>query len=122
MTVDFRLRLVWTTAFDADSGNLGAVNADPDGLIDNDGIIPWHLYPTLVRHKLTGEVPVALHFNMYTRKGMMDEWWGSPWWTSGAVRFKDIISTRMLNASLSIADRSGGLTTEKFSDICHDHV
>lgn len=83
-----------------------------DGITDP--IIPYHLLPPLVYHRMTGEVPVTVHFNDL-HKGLMEEWWGLLWWTKQELRFHDIVLERVLGRTVTFGHNG---STATYDQLC----
>jgi hypothetical protein len=115
LSADYRSRLFWSTAF-----------ADPDRTarfintpyhIDN--LIPHELYPPLLYHAQTGEIPVVIHING-PHKQLIEEWWGKLWWNKlqdEDARFRDIVSSRLKGAV-----RLAGSGLKEWANICPEEV
>lgn len=82
---------------------------------------PWKLYPSLMHHAVTGEVPIAVHLNHFSGKEHIESWWGKPWWTGEHARFKSIIRDRMLGKRVKFAT-AGGYRDESFASLCPDYA
>jgi hypothetical protein len=70
-----------------------------------DSVIPHELYPPLLYHGLTGEVPVVIHFN--GEKLLRDEWWGKLWWNKVQHeddKFLNIVRNKLKEAAVVIKD------------------
>jgi hypothetical protein len=85
-----------------------------------DSLIPHELYPPLLYHAQTGEVPAVIHFNG-PDKWLMEEWWGRVWWNKlqdGDERFRDIVLSRMEGAVVRFA----GGDLKGWKDLCPKEV
>lgn len=63
----------------------------------------------MVYHSLTGEIPVALHFNFdWTKWWYMDydALWGKVWWTRPEERFRNIVMHRLASNKITFSDGS----------------
>lgn len=120
MTLDYRLQLIWSNNADTTSGLPIAVTSHPDGVHYADDVTPWHLYPTLVRHQITGEVPVAVHFNAFYEKFRMEETWHKTWYAGTRERFRGLIRERLEGAELRIFSPQTGMRAIPFDSICQD--
>jgi len=112
ISVDYRSRLVWATAYSDPVGNGQFVNTP----YHIDSLVPHELYPPLVYNGVTGEVPVAVHFNG-PDKVLIDEWWGKLWWNQLQAedgRFRDTVSSRMRGAMV----RFVGAESKQWKDLC----
>jgi hypothetical protein len=69
-----------------------------------DSIIPHELFPPLLYHVPTGEVPAVIHING-PDKPKIEEWWGKLWWSQLQVgdRFRDIVLSRTEGRNVTIA-------------------
>ncbi|ORX40134.1 hypothetical protein BD324DRAFT_648738 [Kockovaella imperatae] len=133
--VDYYHRLFWPSA--ADDQNMHFINTPvhpdhhllrgPDDLHSvtgapinpRDDIIPWDSYPAMGHHQLTGQVPIALHFNGYRGKDLVNEWWGIPWYS--AERFRAMAKEKMADATISVMKRDGTISEDiPIRDICWD--
>ena len=118
LRVDPYFRLFWASAYDTNNVEFINTRYPPDPNHPKlDNTTPWELYPALVHHKRTGEVPVAVHFNDYYHKEMLDDWWGRHWWSSGRKRFKGIVKDRMERGMIKFATEDG-ITQESVKSIC----
>jgi hypothetical protein len=75
------------------------------------------MYPPLLYQAQMGEIPVAIHFNGHTDKGLLDEWWGKWWWNKSPdqdSRFRGIVLSRLEGAEIQFA--GGGKTS--WGDVC----
>ena len=130
--VDYLSRLFWVSAYDADNVKWINTPSDPDlptvthrGTLNVDapiesksqGVIPWHLYPSLAHHIMTGQVPVVLHLNDAGKKHHLEEHWNNNWWASGRKRFQGIAEARLKGGMLRFVTDEG-YRTEEFWDIC----
>jgi hypothetical protein len=99
LSLDYHSRLFWTSA-----------STDPTTIVfmnvphHVDAVIPHKLYPPLLFHTLTGEVPAVIHVNS-NPKPELEEWWGKLWWQMlhGDDRFRDIVTSRVDGAVISFA-------------------
>jgi hypothetical protein len=83
-----------------------------------DDLIPHELYPTLIHHGVTGEVPVVVHLNGGDRV-LMTDWWGKLWWNKlegKDMQFKDIVLSRVRGATVQFAGGKGG--SKEWKDLC----
>jgi len=107
LTIDYHTRLFWATFVPTPSRAALFLNTP----YHIDSVIPHVLYPPLVYHAQTGEVPAVVHFNG-PDKGLVDQWWGKLWWQKVQgedERFKDIVSSRLKGAVVKFA--GGGSKT-----------
>jgi len=113
ISVDYRARLFWATAYSDPTNNSHFINTPYH--IDN--LIPHELYPPLLNHAITSEVPAMIHFNG-PDKPLINEWWGKLWWQQleGArgERFRDIAIGRAEAAVVNIV----GVGPTKWRDLC----
>ena len=120
LKVDPLFRLFWTSAYDV--ANVDFINtryvADPHWP-KSDNTTPFELYPALVHHKLTGEVPVAVHFNDFYHKDMLEMWWGRHWWNNNRKRFRAIVKERMEKGMVLFANEDG-ISSKTVKEICPD--
>jgi len=110
ISVDYRSRLFWPTYLA--NGYAHFINTP----YHIDDVIPHELYPPLLHHSQTGEVPVAIHFNG-PDKPLIEEWWGKLWWQNlqdGDDRFRDIVASRVKGAEVRLSE--GG--HKKWRDLC----
>jgi len=112
LSLDYRARLFWPMDFTNPVEDSHIISAP----YHIDDIIPHELYPPVLFQAITGEVPVAVHFNHY--KELRDDWWGKLWWNSlqndDGERFRDIVSSRMEGAVIRFA----GIGSKEWRDIC----
>jgi len=111
LSIDYHTRLFWATFVPQDTRAALFLNT-PYHL---DPVIPHELYPPLVYHAQTGEVPVVVHFNG-PDKGLVDEWWGKLWWQKlqDGDRFKDIVASRLEGQMVKFV--GGG--SKSWRDLC----
>src|ERR1700685_4271761 len=112
LSVDYRSRLFWATAYSSPTYFAHFVNTP----YHIDDLIPHELYPPLIYHAQTGEVPAVIHFNG-PDKPLMEEWWGKVWWNKlqdGDDRFRHIVSSRMERAVVKFA--GGG--SKEWRELC----
>jgi hypothetical protein len=110
LSVDYRSRLFWATSFASANKTTHFINTP----YFVDPLVPHELYPPLLHHAPTGEIPVAVHFNSPEKK-IMDEWWGKFWWNQWVVedsRFRDIVANRMEGAKVRFAEGGSMAWTE----------
>lgn len=113
--LDYSYRLFWTTAGPGVGYALGTrYPIDHDYL---DPTIPYAEIPTMAYHSLTGEIPVALHFNADSSKAYYmegDVFWSKLWWTSPQPRFRVMMLERMDKGRIVFPDGS----KKKWEEIC----
>ena len=83
-----------------------------------DPFVPNELYPPLLQHGPSGQIPVAVHFNGRADKHLMDDWWGKLWWSKFEGpdgRFREIVSKRLEGAAVNFA---GGGGRKPLTEIC----
>jgi hypothetical protein len=113
LSLDYYSRLFWATSFASPTTTCHFINTP----YHIDSIIPHHMYPPLLHQAQTGEIPVAIHFDGHTEKGLMDEWWGKLWWhqlQGEEQRFRDIVLARLEGAKINFA----GGDQKVWGDIC----
>lgn len=81
---------------------------------------PWKMFPTLMQHASTAQVPVAIHLNDPGMKQMRDNEWKHLWFSSKDDRFKEIVDERLLgNHNIRFSDDGSEAT---FGEMCSmDH-
>lgn len=120
MSIDYWYRLFWTTA-----GPGRGVVLNVRHPIDSDSAdptIPYHLVPPIVYHSLSGEIPVALHFNSdETKAYYMDgnALWGKLWWTSKERRFRYLVRERLGKARIRFAHDG---SVRRWKDVCPSSI
>jgi hypothetical protein len=117
LSLDYRSRLFWATAYTPPTTIAQFINTP----YHIDDFIPHELYPPLLYHATTGEIPALIHFNGPEDKPLMDEWWGKLWWnklTDGDERFRDIVSRRLKGAKVGFA--GGGW--KEWEELCPKDV
>jgi hypothetical protein len=82
-----------------------------------DDLIPHELYPTLIYHGITGEVPVVVHMNG-ADKELMSDWWGMLWWNALDTRFKDIVLSRVRGAVVRFSGSDGDGGIKEWKEVC----
>jgi hypothetical protein len=115
LSLDYRSRLFWTTA---SSSPTTPIFMNVPYHIDT--MIPHEMYPPLLYHTLTGEVPAVIHVNN-NPKPQLEEWWGKLWWQQlqdGDGRFRDIVASRVEGAVIRFA----GLSSKEWRDVCPKDV
>lgn len=134
MKPDYWYRMFWTTAGPGDGVVLPVRHAidgderDPNTPID---LIPPMVYVRwllarlllwadgLAQHSLTGEIPVALHFNSDGTKAHFmegDAIWSKVWWTRfDDPRFRHIIAERLRKSEIFFAHDG---SRRGFFDVC----
>jgi hypothetical protein len=115
LSLDYRSRLFWTTA---SSSPTTPIFMNVPYHIDT--MIPHEIYPPLLYHTLTGEVPAVIHVNN-NPKSQLEEWWGKLWWQQlqdGDGRFRDIVASRVEGAVIRFA----GLSSKEWRDVCPKDV
>ncbi|ORX40244.1 hypothetical protein BD324DRAFT_679274 [Kockovaella imperatae] len=106
--LDYWSRLFWAADEDLDQVKFVNTRYPPDPTTSDDLVTPWALYPSLLHHTKTGEVPVAVHLNGPKKKrSRLEQWWGYHWWNSGRERFRNIVSERLGRGSVRIVKREG---------------
>ena len=83
-----------------------------------DDLVPHKLYPTLIYHGVTGEVPVVVHLNGGDEV-LMSDWWGKLWWNQlegENLQFMDILLSRVRGAIVRFAGGEGG--SKEWKDVC----
>jgi len=111
LSIDYHARLFYSTAYSGVLTTAQFINTP----YHIDDLVPHELYPPMLYHAQTGEVPAIIHFNG-PDKPVIKEWWGKLWWqrvTGGDDRFKDIVLNRVEGAVVKFP---GGL--KKWSDMC----
>jgi len=117
LSLDYRSRLFWATAYTPPTKVSHFINTP----YHIDSAIPHALYPPLLYHAQTGEVPAIIHFNGPEDKVLIDEWWGKLWWNKlqdGDDRFRDIVLRRVEGSSVRF---SGGAWKE-WRELCPKDV
>jgi hypothetical protein len=123
LTLDYSYRLIWNNGGNAKSGiPINTGNPAVVGLDRNNpetGLIPWHLLPSLIWHRHTGEIPVIVHFNQFGQKGTMEKWWtlGQPWYASKESRFRRRVVERLEGDDAVITMVHDG-SKRRFFDLC----
>lgn len=113
LSINYHTRLFWATFVSQPTFTTLFLNTPY--YLDLDPVIPHRLYPPLVYHAQTGEVPAIVNFNG-PDKGLVDEWWGQLWWQKlqDGDRFKDLVASRLEGSVVKFA--GGGL--KGWRDLC----
>ncbi|ORX41232.1 hypothetical protein BD324DRAFT_51558 [Kockovaella imperatae] len=118
LKVDPYFRLFWASATDTENVQfMNTIHPPGPSYPTFDNTTPFELYPTLVHHTVTGEVPVAVHLNDYWHKHYIEEWYGRLWWTSERKRFWPIVRERMEKGTIKFATEEG-ITEESARSVC----
>ena len=95
ISLNYCLRFFWATFSWIPNNHTQFINM----LHYIDPLIPHELYPTLIYHAATGEVPSLIHFNGADKVYSAREWWGRLWWNNLQHKiFRDIVSSRLEGA------------------------
>jgi len=120
ISLDYWFRLFWTNSRNWDSSAIVNTRYPVDGIPpSNDPTIPYDLLPPLLYHTKTGEIPVAIHFNDYQHKELMEEWWGRLWWTKSTGRFWPIVLDRLKTGKIAFAHNG---STVVWMDLCRHEL
>ena len=121
--LDYYNRLFWPAHDDFHNFHFIGTHYPPDPSIEEDAhhhdgeeIIPWDLYPPLGHHGITGQVPIAIHFNGGAKEHL-EEWWGKLWWASERDRFRPLVRRRMDRGTVRIVT-DDGFREESVRELC----
>ena len=95
-----------------------SVSGIPDA--DPSDPIPWHMLPSVAHHRLTGQIPVALHFNAIATKNLLNDLWGMPWYST--KRFESFVRERMQGAKVRGIKGDGEWHEIDVEQICRPHL
>ncbi|ORX40008.1 hypothetical protein BD324DRAFT_615920 [Kockovaella imperatae] len=111
--LDYYNRLFWPAHDDFHNMQFLGTRYPPDpsifyDMVDDEGseILPWSLYPPLGHHSLTGQIPIAIHFNGGSKEHL-EYWWGKLWWSSDKSRFKPVVRRRMDQGKIRFVTETG---------------
>lgn len=75
------------------------------------------------QHSLSGEIPVALHFNAdITKQHYMEDptvFWGKLWWTSKEKRFRNVVRERLRSGRIGFAHDG---SERRWKDVCPSSI
>jgi hypothetical protein len=99
ISLDYEMRLFWP---------IGASYAATTAFFINtpspmDPLIPHKLYPPLLYHGPTGEIPAVIHLSGTDGEEFRTNWWGLLWWNNFRDeddRFKRIVMGRLKNGTV----------------------
>ena len=78
------------------------------------------MYPSMAHHRLTGQLPVALHFNAIATKNLLEDQWGMPWYST--KRFERYVSDRMKGAKVKGIKPDGAWHEINVEQVCSRHL
>jgi len=111
ISIDYHSRLFWSTAFASADKTTYFINTP----YPIDDVIPHELFPPLLYHAPTGEVPAVIHING-PDKPKIEEWWGKLWWSQleDGGRFRDIALGRVQGRNVTVA----GVGSTDWRNLC----
>lgn len=99
--VDHYIDLVWNTAYDHDSiAHINMPRPSSTFISETNSTIPYELYPPLGRHRRTGSIPVAMHYNGNRHKTLLETDWVKMWYGSDKVDLQKVVQNRMMGRTI----------------------
>jgi hypothetical protein len=103
ISLDYKMRLFWPMGQSFPESTVTFMNT-PTPV---DPLIPHHLYPPLMYHAPTGEIPAVVHLNGVDGEDFRTHWWGLLWWNNfsdNGDRFKRIVMERLKDGTVKFAN------------------